>query len=220
MQTHILVFSTVLLALFQTACKKDKDFADPGTYIQKYDSLGLPIIEPQYPNKAAFGCMINGQLWIPEGGNWLEGPFSCDVFARTEPDSGSAGQLQATLETLTKHQFLNISLPINGYQLGNFGLADWRPGIGQFGFDAYFINYGSNQPSYICALRDTANSRLSITHFDFEKGYIAGTFQMTMYRELEGMPINPTLAERDAFIDFTDSLVITNGRFGMKYRRN
>jgi hypothetical protein len=166
------------------------------------DLNGLP--KQTEIGKGTFGFLLNGKTWLPKTNLNLVGGMTSqpmcvtktEIVVKNENHGGIDGELE-------------VSMPV--LNAGSYQLDDE-------GFMPHYIDYNKGK-SYACSIRDIQNSRFVITYFDSVQNIISGTFQMVMY--LDTARINTgciPLAERDQYLDFSDSIIIKDGRFDVVHR--
>jgi hypothetical protein len=198
-----LSFSTFLFCcLGFYGCSKEEKI--PGV---DYDSSGLPIVTNEGRN--LFGFLLDGVAWIPGCPKLL--PTST-IFSAGKTGISADNGCDKVIE-----RSINLEFP-DSIRVDTFALSDSTV----FG-NAYYLTIDRNgallDKLYSVALRDSLNTRLVISYHDAEKKIIAGNFQMTMYVVTNsGKHNNAPYALRDQYLDLTDSVVIRDGRFDIRYQ--
>ena len=189
-------FTATLLLL--VSCEKDHYVDNP--YKIYYDANGLPTYSEI--GKGSFGFLLNDTAWLPGCSKWLN-------------PSGAALYIDRAQITAND----NCSGPIGRQlQLSMPRFAEGTHTLNDQGFDAYYIDYDTYR-RYYCSIRDTAFSKFEILHYDSVKHILSGKFQMKMYRPTVSQHLGQvSLSERDQFLDFSDSIVIKDGRFDVVHR--
>jgi hypothetical protein len=191
----LLTAFAVCMMLF-ASCKKNW-LSEPTEPTPTY---GLPAYTET--GRGTFGFLLSDTTWLPGCSSWID-PSGAALYV-------DRAQITASNECGARSQQLQMSMP--PFSEGVFGLDD-------LGFDAYYIDYETGK-NYICALRDSANTKFVIKHYDADKQIMSGTFQMVLYGPKPGwqVQIYSKLAERDTFLNYSDSIVIKDGRFDLVHR--
>jgi hypothetical protein len=195
----LLTAFAVCMMLF-ASCKKNW-FSEPTEPTPTY---GLPAYTET--GRGTFGFLLSDTTWLPGCSSWID-PSGAALYV-------DRAQITASNRCGARSQHLQMSMP--PFSEGTFRLDD-------LGFDAYYIDYnppgGGSAKSYICSQRDSAFTKFEILHYDSVKHIMSGRFQMKMYRPTVNQILYTTkLAERDSLLNFSDSIVIRDGRFDVVHR--
>jgi len=179
------IFSLIILS---SSCKKH--------VIQPADQLSLLPAATQ-TGANTFGCLVNGQAFVPKNRSFLVGPimqcnyiytsggYYFEVSGGNNNSSGYPVAIFVQTDSLTVSEGQTLSLT----QYATAGMASGSYGIGT---SAGILNYYTNQ---------NQSGQLNITHMDTVKQIISGTFYF-----------NATSSSGDV-------VKVTNGRFDMPYTR-
>ncbi|HVT84420.1 MAG TPA: hypothetical protein VHD35_04415 [Chitinophagaceae bacterium] len=197
---HIFLLLLALVSL-QISCRKSSIKSEPQ----------LPPITQIGAN--TFGCKINGKVWVPH--------FACTAFGDpcgeleytvTPQFNGSDTSLFISLVAGNDsggHAFFQIG-PRHGGSLGGSsikGIGNYADSIGvdfytdisdYYLYDSLYRTVLIN--SYYTFYVTNLNPVFNITTIDATKGIVAGTFAFTLFTQ-----------------DLKDSLIITDGRFDIRF---
>lgn len=162
----------------------------PGTY-KGTDTPGLP---PATQNGAnTFGCLLNGQLWIPQGNNGSGNNLSINYDPQFNNGVFSIAAYNA-INSSANTQYLGVGI---GDSLNFFTFPR------TFKLSKTSIYRTTASISLSCIIRSTATiiseGELFIDKLDKQKRIIAGRFNYTLYQS------------------GCDTVKVTNGRFDMKF---
>jgi hypothetical protein len=197
----ILVVAALCITFLAQSCVKEpfKFNSNPNAIPQ--DPNGLPTYSEV--GRGTFGFLLDGKAWLPGCGSWID-PSGAALYvdqSQITANDNCAGPIGRKLQ---------LSMP--PFSEGVFGLDD-------MGFDAYYVDYETGK-NYICSLKDSQNTNFTIQHYDAEKQIMSGTFQLVMYGPKPGQQVQiySKLADRDAFLNYSDSIIIKGGRFDVVHR--
>ncbi len=178
-----------LMALWLLGCGKEEPIPPPQPPPEDYTKLPPETQE----GKNTFGCMIYNQVWVPRVplGSVTVVAKSARVFEKTLEGNGSM-----SCRLISKDPYIDDLLSITfGPTFFSVGKnCDPHPRIG-----AQYWRYGTlYQSSYF----NNPNNCVTITYIDTVKNIISGTFAFELYRDS---------------INKNDKMVITDGRFDLKY---
>jgi hypothetical protein len=176
------------LTLASSSCKKH--------IVKPADQLSL--LPPATQTGAnTFGCLVNGQAYVPKNRSILEGPImQCNyIYLRGgyyfNVSGGNDNSTAATaILVQTDSLFVKEGQPLILREYATPGAASGTYAYGAAGNSG--VVYHTNQ-SY--------NGQLNVTHLDTIKQIVSGTFYFT------------------AINDKGDTVKITDGRFDMHYTR-
>ena len=173
------------------ACRKDN--LEPGTYPAPIDYTVLPPATQTGAN--TFGCLVDGEVWVPRVP--LLAVTYRDISSHVSEKNGTgAGGVTCNLVDLDKRidNWLSISFGNNYFQTKQFCFPT------NIGVTAHFKK--TNGDGYLSNYFDTDENCITITKLDTTNNIISGTFQFTMYNDT---------------INKNDKVIITDGRFDLKY---
>jgi hypothetical protein len=195
----ILVVAALCITFLAQSCVKEP--FKPGTNSNgiPQDPNGLPTYSEV--GRGTFGFLLSDTIWLPGCSSWID-PSGAALYV-------DRAQITASNECGARSQQLQMTMP--PFSEGVFGLDD-------MGFDAYYIDYETGK-NYICSLKDSQNTNFTIQHYDAEKQIMSGTFQLVMYGPKPGQQVQiySKLADRDTFLNYSDSIIIKDGRFDVGY---
>ncbi len=182
----ILVLACLFLGFTAAHCKKDKD---PVSQLPPETQEG----------KNTFGCLVNGQVFLPKGNGGLSPILTCYYQSIYPSVSGFVFQVNAN-DNRTSDNLKSITINLDSFKL-NSGMSillnsghNGISGKGQRVSGNVLIPYRYNTS-------DGVTGMLDITMFDEINQIVSGTFWF------------------NAVNSFGDSVHITQGRFDMKYTR-
>jgi hypothetical protein len=197
---QVLVVAALCITFLTQSCVKEP--FKPGTNSNgiPQDPNGLPTYSEV--GRGTFGFLLDGKAWLPGCSSWID-PSGAELYV-------DRAQINARNDCRPKWQKLHMTMP--PFSEGVFGLDD-------MGFDAYYIDYETGK-NYICSLKDSQNTNFTIQHYDAEKQIMSGTFQLVMYGPKPGQQVQiySKLADRDTFLNYSDSIIIKDGRFDVVHR--
>lgn len=173
----------------------------------KKAKTGVELLPPiTSSGQNTFGCLINGQPWVPYVPCWKEGGGVIEFWTDIEPMTQGRD-----LPMLMRLHFGSIAAGTNSYFEIDAPNPSFYPGIsGCYNyFDSLSIDY-EDEFGGLDNLQGISNSMsnyFNITTLDTINGIIAGTFQFTLYHGPRGSP-------------FYDSVLVTDGRFDLKFGQN
>lgn len=190
-------------ALLLPACHKDAP--DPPVP----PPVVLPDTLPPLTTVGAntFGCYVNGKLWLPKA-DWkayADPEYFRLLSGLSEGAPYLGGYMKAKTSTDSARQTISFGFSGNLRGKGIFhtnldGLID--PGK----FEVRVLDHLSGKFYYPDYSRLTQSNRLEVTHLDTVLNILSGEFSFTLYEGWDNKITNRK-----------DSLVITNGRFDVKY---
>jgi hypothetical protein len=144
-----------------------------------------------------FGCLVNGQAFVPKNRNILEGPDLQCNYIYTDGGYGLtvAGGNKNSDGTLTGVIVSTDSLPVRQGQTLIF--KTFAPGDADASYTLYYPSGSENQ--YVT--NSAVSGQMIITKLDTIKQIVSGTFYF------------------DAVNESGSTVKITNGRFDMHYTR-
>lgn len=174
-----LIIASCLIVLISTGCKKDK------TTKVKTELEKLPPITQTGAN--TFGCLVNGQAWIPGGGGLLDNVLSVQYDPTFE-----GGSLSIRAKKIANGKSVRITL--NGDSINSVGsfpllLHSQFNVVFSDQIDCNFHTYYDNPTSGI----------LNVSKFDRSKRIISGAFSFRISTVECGL------------------IEVTEGRFDVKY---
>ncbi|MCW3073458.1 MAG: hypothetical protein JWP69_527 [Flaviaesturariibacter sp.] len=176
-----LALSTLCLLLSSVNCKKPKT-------VTRTELDKLPPVTQTGAN--TFGCLINGQAYIPKGSTGPQPNFYVIV------DPSFNGDLEISTYRLENGIMQGFSLSCYGVlSTGTFPI----PNINGSHI-VYAKKVGSNECHFVASSSNYKSGFLKITKYDLQNGNVAGEFEVKLY---------------DATIS-CDTIRITNGRFDYK----
>ena len=191
----LLFYGTVGWLLCLPSCKKiDLSLPQQPDKVNAWDTL--PAITQE--GKHTFGCLVDGRVAVPHGwsitGGILNGFFD-------ESKGLGHGIMTADLTDTSGLEKLSISFGSSYFLPSQYATnADLNMPL------SFSLVYYNRQGFYS---PDTSalgkNNFFKITTIDTSKNFISGLFAFTLYRET------------NQGIDRTDSVVITDGRFDLRY---
>ncbi len=182
----VLIIFFILVSV--TACKKH--------YITPVNQLSL-LPQATQTGARTFGCLINGQAFVPENQSFFEGPLlQCDyeyvgggyyfeVKCSNKYSDGSIKNIYIGTDSLTISEGESLKLT----------------GSSKKGFAGASYNYFNSSGNFYYGTSPTLTGLLTITKLDSIKQIVAGTFYFNV--------LNNT----------GDTVKITDGRFDMPYTR-
>jgi hypothetical protein len=140
--------------------------------------------------KNTFGCMIYNQVWVPRVpiGSVTVVAKSATLFEKT-PEGGGI----ITCRLISKNPY------IDDWFSFTFGPTYFKNSTN---CTTIFAQYNRFNTWYKSNYRPSPNNCVTITHIDTVKNIISGTFAFDLYRDS---------------ININDKIVITDGRFDLKY---
>lgn len=218
MTTRLLFGFLTLLVCITAGCKKETGTTNTQpTYpwqIQ-YDSLGLPLLTQE--GKGAFGFLLNGATWKHgcSQGAWIGGNGSLYVDKAHIATYNYCEPTNQRLVIILPSQIKAKEYPV----IDSLVLSHYISG-----FDAHFVDISSglNQvasKTYTCGTKSKQSSFFNVEYHDPERSIISGRFKIVLYRSINGDALyRDHLIDRDSLLDFTDSIVISDGRFDLVQR--
>ena len=151
--THILVpVSLVLLAIGFSACQEDDE---------------LPAITAE--GKNTFGCLVNGELWLPKGRLGQGAAF----IELQLPENKEVINLYVDDDKTNS----GITISINDSP----GLKTEK--IYDLKDDAYYVEYSSNRNGKLCFYRQVLDGYIKLSKFNPGGNIISGTFEFKAYSD-------------------------------------
>ena len=141
-----------------------------------------------------FGCMLNGQVWTPQGRGPILEPRNPSINYDATYEGGALA-LTATIYDKSVNGQLKQTISIGGLNVGSIGEYNLTNSRVRF-FHADYVN----EIEYAFDTDIASNCRLIITKLDKVNQIIAGTFSFTIEKKDTGKKVT-----------------ITDGRFDMKY---
>lgn len=189
--SRFILGTSVLLLSQCSKCKQDNPVpSDPVSRLPP----------PTQTGAGTFGCLLNGQPWIPSGGGALSTPNFHVTYDPTYKGGNLAVTAYRVLASTTNRQYLGVGgdgiNQAGTYQLVTFELNPTTPlRVASFsdGSKASPCNEYLNNPG------TKAAGKLVLTRLDNRQGIVSGTFEFT-------------LAQPGC-----DTIKITNGRFDYKF---
>lgn len=193
----LLFFGVTLCFLCLNACQKTNPilpYVEPPVHINYWDTL--PAITQEGWN--TIGCKVNGKVWVPLGA-----PFGNPNYSSTFDESHGLGygEINAKIKLFNPNGKLTISFSPSYFLPNQFATnSDFNKPLNTV---VKFIN----QYSYYADTSSLGKSNfLKITHIDTVRNFVAGFFQFTLYR-----------GQNYKITNRSDSIVITDGRFDLRY---
>lgn len=189
--SRFILGTSVLLLSQCSKCKQDNPVpSDPVSRLPP----------PTQTGAGTFGCLLNGQPWIPSGGGALSTPNFYVTYDPTYKGGNLVVTAYRVLASTTNRQYLGVGgdgiNQAGTYQLVTFELNPTIPlRVASFsdGSKASPCNEYLNNPG------TKAAGKLVLTRLDNRQGIVSGTFEFT-------------LAQPGC-----DTIKITNGRFDYKF---
>jgi hypothetical protein len=182
-------FSLLLLALI-ASCRKDN--LEPGIYPAPIDYTVLPPATQTGAN--TFGCLVDGEVWVPRVP--LLAVTYRDIEATVwEKDGSGAGSIICNLVDIEKKQdnWLQMTFPSTHFN----PTTSCSPDVGLFMKIRLKSGY-----YYRSDIMKSDTNCIHVTKIDSVNNFVSGTFAFTLYRDS---------------INLNDKVVITDGRFDLKY---
>jgi hypothetical protein len=180
------IFSLIILS---SSCKKH--------VIQPINQLSLLPAATQ-TGANTFGCLVNGQAFVPKNRSLLQGPIMQCNYIYTlggyyfDVSGGNSNSNGTPVSILIQTDSLTIkdgqTLPLTGYAIAGEASG------------TYITSASSVSPLSYFHTNSNASGQLNITHMDTIKQIVSGTFYFTA-------------------VNNGDTVKITNGRFDMPYTR-
>lgn len=195
----LMLLLALAYALLLPACHKDPP--DPPVP----PPVVLPDTLPPLTTVGAntFGCYINGKLWLPKA-DWKAYFDPSYSPIQSSMNSSNGGYLKATssIEGIM-HTFSFGLYAKKGVYYANYGGPS---SVDEF--HVYHLDYQKNKWYYPDDRGRHLGNRLEIFYSDTINNIVAGRFQFTLYR-----------GWNDKITDRKDSIVITDGRFDIRYHQ-
>ncbi len=186
-----LLFTLLAFTVFLISCHKDKTEPSP-----PYQPIDYTVLPPETQTGAnTFGCKVNGEVWVPRVPLLAVTYRDIDALI-SEKDGTGGGGITCNLVDI-EHQIdnsLSISTGITLFKEGKLCYPS-SPIIG--------VRFKKTDGKrYLSKYFDIDENCLNITKFDTLNNIISGTFKFTAYNDT---------------INKNDKIVITDGRFDLKY---
>ena len=153
---NILLFTLCCCILFLgESCKKSPDPIPEPPY-NPIDELPDPY---DNPNRAVFGCLIDGKVWKPAGA------FNNPSYTYHDP----SGQFNISAKNLLDNKFEQIGLVVKFSSTGNYKMLNTYP----------YVNEKLCNDQWSYALDTIAYNNVTIESFLEEDGVIIGKFEFT-----------------------------------------
>jgi hypothetical protein len=178
-----------LLALWLLGCGKEEPIPPPQPPPEDYTKLPPETQE----GKNTFGCMIYNQVWVPRVpiGSITVVAKSARVFEKKPEGNGSI-----SCRLISKDPYIDDAIIIT------FGPTMFMNGTSCDPNPRISAQYKRFSTLYQSTYRYSPNNCVTITHIDTIKNIVSGTFAFDLYRDS---------------ININDKIVITDGRFDLKY---
>ncbi len=194
----LLFYGTVGWLLCLPSCKKiDLSLPQQPDKVNAWDTL--PAITQE--GKHTFGCLVDGRVAVPHGwsitGGILNGSFD-------ESKGLGYGDIRADLTDTSSSKILRI-----GYNASYF-LPNQYTTNTDFNTPLNFFVICTDNSNYKSYFPDTSalgkNNFFKITKIDTAKNFVSGLFAFTLFQ-----------GDNFGITDRTDSIVISDGRFDLRY---
>jgi hypothetical protein len=134
-----------------------------------------------------FGCLVNGQAWIPSGRGAFSGvnPTSGGFFG--EVNNSMSIYIMAYGENDEMAIYLKNSLGVGTYHLNRNPSIKPYAVLPEASYGMYSLLY---DPEYVTD--STHTGTVTITHADLITGIVSGTFELQVYQKNTGKIVNIT----------------------------
>jgi hypothetical protein len=179
---------TISLSLLFYSCKKH--------VIKPVDQLSLLPAATQ-TGANTFGCLVNGQAFVPKNRNILEGP---DLQCNYIYTDGGYGLTVACANKYSRDTITDVVFGTDSLAIVQGESLQFKTFVAGNAFASYFLVYDNGLENQYSA-NNTISGQLIITKLDTIKQIVSGTFYF------------------DAINESGSTVKVTNGRFDMLYTR-
>ncbi len=155
MKTNIIL--VLALSVLALQCKED----EPEVVNQ------LDLLPPAtQTGKNTFGCLVNGQAWVPETSNDMVAMYQAEILHIGGKAYPEIGEQNISFTTTESEAIANETFDLTNAP-SSFARSNW---------------YTTDSVICLYDMEDTREGTLTISHFDREEFIVSGTFAFTMIK--------------------------------------